>query len=205
MRELEFTYKLGLAVMATAVMIFVFSGILGGIVHKAGLGILELLDAPAERGFFPQDEPETGSEVLMFVGLLTLATGASAVSFRYLFSAAERMLRLTRKPGLIDRLGRIDQVGLAAAAIGLLLVISGGIPEHLLINIFLYGEGGASDESGTIETLEALRKLGQIIFFPAIAVLILGGVRRRAAVWGFVLWVVVVFAACIKAVVRRVA
>ena len=69
-------YKVGLAIMATGIILMASSWLLGGVVFEAMMQLLKLLGAPEEREFLPSNEPEAGSAILDFLGSMILVCGA---------------------------------------------------------------------------------------------------------------------------------
>ena len=164
--RLELTYKIGLAVMVTGVIIMVSGGILGGIFFEALMKILTLLGAPEEREFLPPSEPEAGEQMLQLLGGLVFACGTCVISMRLLLA----MLGVASKPGWTSKLGWIAKLGLGVAALGLLISIFAATPELLLYEVFHYNYG----QPGTMATLETIFGVGNVMLWSGLALLIFG-------------------------------
>ena len=153
-------YKVGLDVIVVAVVIFASSWFLGGVVFAAAMELLEFLGAPENREFLHRREPEAGGQILQHFGGVLFACGVCIVSFRLVVE----LLGLAGKPELTAKLG------LGAAGIGTLVIVSTGLSQNVLYEIFRYEYG----RGAAMSTLETAGSAGVVFLFGGLAVFILG-------------------------------
>ena len=170
-------YKVGLGVMAVGVLFVASSWPLGRIVFAALSALLTLLGAPEGRRLLPPNEPEAGGQLLQFFGVVLIVCGACIVSFRLVCE----LLGLAGSSKLTARLRGAEKLGTGAAAIGFLAVVSTGLSQVVLSEVFLYEHGvGAA-----MYSLEMAGYAGAVALFGGIAVLILGGATCRRVLLGW--------------------
>ena len=170
-------YKVGLGVMVTGVAIFASSWLLGGIAFAAATALLKLLGAPEDRQILPPYEPEAGTQLLQLFGGILFLCGSCIVSFRLVVE----LLGLTGNSELTSRLKGAEKLGAGAAAIGVLVVASTGLPQVILYEVFLYDYGSGA----AMSALQSAVSVGVVALFAGLAVLILGGPNRRRALLGW--------------------
>ncbi len=161
-------YKIGVAVMVAGAIIAMASGLLGGVVFASLMRLLSLLDAPEDRYFLPPSQPQAGSEILGFLGILVFLCGAWMFCLRLVIE----LLGLATKPALTGRLGTGGKLRLGIVAVGLLLGISADLPRTLLFEFIGY------EESGPFETISTV---GGFIVLCGLVMLIPSGVRLLKA------------------------
>ena len=164
-RKIGYFYKLGLAAIATGIIIAVSSDRPGGILFAGLMKLLTLFGAPEDRDFLPPSEPEAGEDILQMLGMMTIACGAGIFSLRLL----SEVLGFTGKLGWAARQRGTIKLGLGAAALGFLFYVSGALPALLLYEFFLYNYGAA----GIMSTLNTVENVGSAIFYCGLALLIL--------------------------------
>ena len=169
-------YWVGLGVIVAGVAVFASSWFLGGVVFAAVMDFLTLLGAPEDRQFLPPDQP-AGGQILQHFGGVLLACGVCIVSIRLVVE----LLGLAGKPQFTARLGRTDKLGLGLAAIGFLAMVSTGLVQNILYEIFLYDYG----RGAAMVTLEATGRVGAVSLFGGLAVLILREPSRRRVLLGW--------------------
>ena len=162
-------YKVGLGVILAGGVVFASSSFLGGVVFAAVMDILSLLGAPEDRQFLPPNEPEAGKQILQLHGSVLLACGICIVTIRLV----AELLGLAGKPEFTGKLGGTDKLGMGAAASGVLAIVSTGLVQNLLYEIFLYEYGSGS----AMAMLETAGTVGAVVLFGGLAVLILRGSR----------------------------
>ena len=170
-------YKVGLGVIVTGVAIVGSSWLLGGVVFVGVTALLTLLGAPEYRAILPPYEPEAGTQLLQFFGVILCVCGACMVSLRLVVE----LLGLAGKPAFTAKLKRADKLGLGAAAIGFLVAVASGLSQVLLYEIFLYEYGSA----GAMSIVETVGYVGVAVLFCGLAVFVLGDANRRRALLGW--------------------
>ena len=170
-------YKVGLGVIVAGVVVFASSGFLGGVVFAAVMELLELMGAPEDRQFLPPDQPGAGGSILEHFGGVLLACGVCIVSIRLV----AELLGLAGKPELTAKLGPADKLGLGAAGIGVLTVVSTGLSQSILYEIFLYDYG----QGAAMSMLDAAGRVGAVFLIGGFAALILRGPGRRKVLLGW--------------------
>ena len=170
-------YKVGLGVIVAGVVVFASSWLLGGGVFAAVMELLALLDAPDDRQFLPADQPEVGGQMLRHFGGALFACGVCIVTVRLVVE----LLGLAGKPELTGKLGPVDKVGLGVGAIGFLAMISTGLVQSILYEVFLYDYG----RGVAMATLETIGRVGAVFFFGGLAVLILRRAKYRRGLLGW--------------------
>ena len=158
-------YRLGLALVATGVIIAFSGGLLGRTLFAGLMQLLPLLGAPEDRDFLPPSEPEAGVEIIQMVGLLTIACGGSIFSLRLL----GEFLGLTGRLGWAAKLRGTTKLVLGTTALGFLIYVSGAVPELLLYEIFLFDYGDA----GALSALSTVVSVGSVLFTFGLALLVL--------------------------------
>ena len=170
-------YKVGLGVIVVGVATFASSGLLGGVVFTAVMDLLELMGAPEDRQFLPSDQPGAGGQILQHFGGLLFACGVCIVSIRLVVE----LLGLAGKPEFTARLGPADKLGLGAAGIGTVTMVSTGLSQNILYEIFLYDYG----QGAAMSMLDAAGRAGAVFLFGGLAALILRGPSRRRVLLGW--------------------
>ena len=168
-------YKVGLGVIVAGVVMFASSWLLGGIVFAAVMDLLTLLGAPEDRQFLPPNEPEAGGQIVRHLGGVLLACGVCIVTIRLVVE----LLGLTGKPRFTANLKRPEKLGLGAAGIGTLTIISTGLSQGILHEIF------RNEYGPVMSTLEAAGFAGAVVLFGGLAVLILVEPSRRRLLLGW--------------------
>ena len=169
-------YKVGLGVIVAGVLLFASSGLLGGVVSAAIMDLLTLMGAPEDRQFLPPDQP-AGGQILQHFGGVLLACGVCIVSIRLV----AELLGLAGKPGFTARLSRTDKLGLGVAVIGFLAMVSTGLVQSILYEIFLYDYG----RGAVMSTLEIVGYAGGVVLLGGLAVFILGKPNRHRVLLGW--------------------
>lgn len=155
-------YKVGLGVVMVGAAVFASSWLLGGLLFAALMDILPLLGAPEDRNFLPAGEPEAGGDILRQLGGVVVACGVCMLSLRL-------VVELAGKHGLAARLDTTGRLGLGAAAVGLLAVVSTGIAQDVLYEVFLYDYG----RGAAMQTLETVGVAGGVLLLGGVAVFVL--------------------------------
>ncbi len=170
-------YKVGLGVILVGAAVFASSWLLGGVFFAAVMDLLALLGAPEDRQFLPPDQPEAGGQILRRLGGILFACGVCIVSVRLVVE----LLGLTGKPELTAGLDPAVKLGLGAAGIGTLTVVSTGLSQIILYEVFLYdyGRGAAMVALGTVGGI------GAVFLVGGLAVLILRRPRHRRVLLGW--------------------
>ena len=170
-------YKVGLGVILAGVVTFASSWLLGGVFFAAVMDLLALLGAPEDREFLPADHPEAGGQILQHLGGILFACGVCIVSVRLVVE----LLGLAGKPELTARLDPADKLALGAAGIGTLTVVSTGLCQNILYEVFLYDYG----RGAAMVALETVGSIGAVFLVGGLAVLILRRPRYRRALLGW--------------------
>ena len=155
-------YKIGAAVVVAGAIIIMTSGLLGEVVFASLMRLLSLLGAPEDRDFLPPSEPEAGSELLNFLGILVIMCGVWMFCLRLVIE----LLGLATKPALTGKLGPGRKLGLGVAAVGLLIGISAELPRTLLYEFSRSGESWPP--------LETIATVGDLIVLCGLVILIPG-------------------------------
>ena len=170
-------YKVGLGVIVTGVVIVASSGLLGGVAFAVITDLLRLLGAPEDRALLPPHEPEVGEQILQLFGGILVVCGSCIVSLRLVVE----LLGLAGDSQVTSRLKAAEKLGAGAAAIGFLAIVSTGLSQAILHEVFLheYGTGAA------MSTLETAGYAGVVALFGGLAVLIIGGRNRHRVLLGW--------------------
>ena len=162
-------YKIGAAVVVAGAIIVLTSGLLGEVVFASLMRLLSLLGAPEDRHFLPPSEPEAGSELLNFLGILVIMCGVWMFCLRLVIE----LLGLATKPALTGKLGPGRKLGLGVVAVGLLIGILAELPRTLLYEFSRSGESWPP--------LETIATVGGLIVLCGLVILIPGGVMLLKA------------------------
>ncbi len=149
--------------MVAGAIIVMSSGLLEGVVFASVMKLLSLLGAPEDRHILPPSEPEVGSQILHFLGIMVIMCGVGMFCLRLVIE----LLGLAPKPALAGRLGPGGKLGLGMVAVGLLIQVSVEIPRTLLFDFFRFGEFGPFEPISTV---------GSLIVFCGLVTLILAGI-----------------------------
>ena len=159
------------------VVVFASSWLLGGVVFAAVMDLLALLDAPDDQQFLPADQPEAGGQILQHLGGTLIACGVCIATIRLV----AELLGLAGRPGLTGKLDPADKLGLGAAGIGTLTIVSTGLSQNILYEVFLYDYG----RGAAMVTLETVGRVGAVSLIGGLAVLILRRPRYRRVLLGW--------------------
>ena len=166
-------YKVGLGVVVAGVAMFASSWLLDGVVFAAVMELLTLLGAPEDRQFLPPDQPGAGGQIIQHFGGAIFACGVCIVSIRLV----AELLGLAGKPEFTANLDWAAKLGLGAVGIGTLTIVSTGLSQSILYEIFLYDYG----RGAAMVTLGTAGRVGAVFLFGGLAVLILRRPSRRRA------------------------
>ncbi|MDE2823769.1 MAG: hypothetical protein OXK79_09720, partial [Chloroflexota bacterium] len=163
-------YKVGLGVIVAGVAMFASSWLLDGVVFAAVMELLTLLGAPEDRQFLPPDQPGAGGQIIQHFGGAIFACGVCIVSIRLV----AELLGLAGKPEFTAKLDWADKLGLGAVGIGTLTIVSTGLSQSILYEIFLYDYG----RGAAMVTLETAGRAGAVFLLRGHAVI---NIRRPSA------------------------
>ena len=142
-------------------IIFMTSGLFGGVVFASLMGLLSLLGAPEDRYFLPPSEPQAGSEMLDFLGIMVIMCGAWMFCLRLVIE----LLGLAARPALTNWLGTWGKLCLGMVAVGSLIQISAEVPRALFFDFIRFEEFGPFKTISTVGSLIVLCGLVILILF----------------------------------------
>ena len=169
-------YKVALADVAIGLLMLVFSPLVGGIFYWGLTGALNLFGAPEGRTFLPPSEPETGTELLLLLGLCVLVAGVCVFCVRLVLE----LLELAGRPTLTRRLRPQGKLALGVAAAGAVVFAGGAIPLFVLSFFFVEYEYSFA---GATSMLDAISQAGRLLMVCSLITLFMWGRGTRGALF----------------------
>ena len=174
-------YKVALGDVALGLFVAVCSPFVGGIFHRGLSWALGILGAPADRALLPANEPRTGTDLLLLIGLSILVVGVCVFAVRLVLE----LLGLAGAPMLTRRVRPRGRLAWGTAAAGLVVFAAAEFPSVVLSLLFVDAE---SSISGVVSALDVMSQAGRLLMVCSLITLFLwrrGWHGRLGALFGW--------------------